>query len=390
MLAVIQVGQGRSAWTWWTVFGISAGIGLLNKPSMAFFLLALGAGLLLTSQRRLLFTRQAACGIALLIVLASPNLLWQLHHHWPTLEFLHNGRVENKNVHLAPAAFLLHQFMTLGPWTALLWIPGLIRALRQPSLRWIGFTFLIFLAGMVTLGAKDYYVTPVYPILMAVGGIAWQTRFPSRTATEHGNARRYRPLVPVPFLVASFLMLLGCAQAFPLAEPVLRPATYVAYLHTLHQDPPNSENTVSGPLPQFYADRFGWQEEVNMVQRTVDSLSPQERAKAAILTDNYGEAGALEFLGHNLPPVFCGQNSYWMWGRDYLSTHPETGGQVLILVETTTAEHLHTFFGRVELVGTMNTTPWAMPYERRRKIWLLRDRKQFSLPAVWPEKKHYI
>ena len=382
VLATVQLVKKANPWTWWTVFGVSAGVGLLNKPSMTFFLLALGAGLLLTAVRRVLFTRQAAFGIALLLIIASPNLLWQVHHGWPTFEFLHNGRVENKNVHLAPLAFLFNQFLTLGPWTALLWLPGLVRSLRQPSLRWVGLTFLVFLAGMAALGAKDYYVTPIYPMLMAIGGIAWETRFASSPRVRQNRILAF----PAAFAV----MVLWCAQAFPLAEPVLRPATYLAYLRAFHMGASNSENTSSGPLPQFYADRFGWQEEADQVQRAVDSLSPHERAQAVILTENYGEAGALEFLGHDLPSVLCGQNNYWLWGNAYFAGHPAATGQVLILVENTTAAHLGTYFNRVQQVGTMNTTPWAMPYQRRRDIWLLRDPKHFNLPQLWPEKKHYI
>ena len=41
----------------WLPFGLVAGLGFLNKYSMAFFAIALAVGLLLTAQRRLLFTR---------------------------------------------------------------------------------------------------------------------------------------------------------------------------------------------------------------------------------------------------------------------------------------------------------------------------------------------
>ena len=33
-----------------------------------------------------------------------------------------------------------------------------------------------------------------------------------------------------------------------------------------------------------------------------------------ILTNNYGEAGALELLGNGLPPVYSGHNGFWYWG----------------------------------------------------------------------------
>ncbi len=103
LLAVILIVRGGSD-KLWLLFGISGGLGLLNKPSMTFFLIALLAALLLTPQRRLLFNKWAAAGIALLILIALPNLIWQIHNHWPTLEFLHNGQVENKNIKLCSAA----------------------------------------------------------------------------------------------------------------------------------------------------------------------------------------------------------------------------------------------------------------------------------------------
>ena len=142
LLALIMIYRGSNPAKWWIILGISSGLGLLNKPSMVFFLVALCIALLLTPQRRLLFTRYAALGIAVMILIALPNLLWQIHNHWPTLEFLHNGRVGNKNIHLAPLAFILQQIMTLGPWTAFVWIPGLIHLLRNRDRRYLGLTFL--------------------------------------------------------------------------------------------------------------------------------------------------------------------------------------------------------------------------------------------------------
>jgi 4-amino-4-deoxy-L-arabinose transferase-like glycosyltransferase len=75
-LALIRLIDGAPQPFWWTIFGFSAGIGLLNKPSILFFLIAIGLGLLLTPQRRVLFTRWTALGIALIIVIALPYVLW--------------------------------------------------------------------------------------------------------------------------------------------------------------------------------------------------------------------------------------------------------------------------------------------------------------------------
>src|SRR5215469_6157327 len=182
-LALIRLIDGAPQPFWWTIFGLSAGIGLLNKPSILFFLIAAGIGLLLTPQRRILFTRWAALGIALIIVIALPYVLWQIHNHWPTLEFFHNGKVGNKNVILGPMGFFLAQFGQMHPANALLWFTGLVSLLRARSIhrgRWIGLTFLIFYVLMFVLHAKAYYLGPIYPVLFAAGAIAWERRFATR------------------------------------------------------------------------------------------------------------------------------------------------------------------------------------------------------------------
>jgi hypothetical protein len=40
-----------------------------------------------------------------MILVALPNVLWQIHNHWPTLEFLRNGQRGHKNIVLNPVQF---------------------------------------------------------------------------------------------------------------------------------------------------------------------------------------------------------------------------------------------------------------------------------------------
>lgn len=87
VLAVLLLVRGRSPRVWWLIFGVSAGVGLLNKPSMLFFLAAVGLGLLFTPQRRVLRSPWAAAAIVLMVLIALPNVLWQVHNHWATLSF---------------------------------------------------------------------------------------------------------------------------------------------------------------------------------------------------------------------------------------------------------------------------------------------------------------
>ncbi len=373
LLALILIVRGASATLWWTILGVAAGLGLLNKPSEVFFLVAILIALLISPQRRILFTRQAAWGIALLILIATPNLLWQIHNHWPTLEFLHNGRVEGKNLRMSPLAFILNQILVIGPIGAFVWIAGLVHLLRHADRRWIGFTYLILLAIMIALGAKDYYFAPIYPVMFAAGGIAWQRRFSASPRMQQDRVIGW-PLLTGITVVLSLLFL-------PASIPVLRPADFLSYAKIMHL--PNSD-TETGPhaaLPQFYADRFGWQEEVDKITNIVNQLPPQDRAKAGIFCANYGEAGALEFLGHGLPPVISHHNNYWIWGPRGVT------GEVMIVITVPDMKEMQSLYKDVTVVDQLDH-PLSMPYEKR-AIYLARGRK-VSEQADWAESKFFF
>jgi 4-amino-4-deoxy-L-arabinose transferase-like glycosyltransferase len=372
LLSLILILRGRSPALWWSILGVSAGLGLLNKPSEAFFLVALGIALLCTPQRRVLFTRYAALGIALMLLIALPNVLWQMHNHWPTLEFLHNGRVGGKNVRLAPLPFILNQILVLGPIGAFLWIPGIVHLLRRADRRWLGIMYLIFLAMMIALGAKDYYVAPIYPVLFAAGGVAWQSRFAARKRVQQDRIFAF-PILTTVIVIVSIVFL-------PASNPVLRPSAYQRYARAIHLPSTESESGVRAVLPQFYADRFGWQENTDEVTRIVQQLSPEDRARVGIFCGNYGQAGSLEFLGHNLPPVISEHNNYWLWGTRGLD------GEVMIIDRLTSPEKLHKYYEDVQVVGRVDN-PLSMPYERH-DIYLVRHRK-IPLAPDWAESKIY-
>jgi hypothetical protein len=371
LLAVIQLARGASS-KWWLIVGLCGGLGLENKPSMTFFLVALVLGLLVTPQRRLMASRWFLAAIALTVALALPNLLWQIHNHWPTWEFLHNGKVENKNVTVGPVAFVIEQILTLHPLNILVWGVGLVWLLVSPrarGFRWIATTYLFFLALMIALHAKDYYVIPIYPALFAAGGLAWEG------AAINSRTRAWRIATVSAVLIATGLLIL------PMASPVLPPTQWVSYTRALRLTNENQENQKLGALPQFYADRFGWQEMVDEVTHIYNSLPAEDRSKAGILCSNYGEASAINFLGHDLPFAISGHNNYWLWGP-----HGYTG-EVMIIVNGASLEEMRKSYSDVTIAGEMDA-PWSMPYEHRH-IFLARGRKS-NLVTGWAELKHYI
>jgi hypothetical protein len=380
-LALILIQRGSSPTLWWTIFGISAGVGLLNKPSMTFFLIAVGVGLLCTSARRILWSRWAAVGILLMFLIALPNLLWQVHNHWPTLEFLQNGRARGKNTVLNPLQFFLSQFMMLAPHNALLWITGIVALLRAKSIRnarWFGITFLVFYVLMDAIHAKDYYLEGIYPAFFAAGAIAWEHRFRLSRQVVEGRIVAF-PILETAFLVLSFIIL-------PMASPVLPPAQWVRYTNALHLHHAETETSETGPLPQFFADRFGWQQQVDLVTQAYRSLTPAEQQHVCLFGSNYGEAGAIDFFNSTehlgLPPAISGQNSYWGWGMHGCSTN------VAIAVVDDTRQQLESKYEHVDLIGQIDST-YAMPFERKHHIWLLRGDKR-QPPFDWRDERFYF
>jgi hypothetical protein len=363
-------GSDRAVCNWWIVLGVSAGLGLENKANEVFFLVAVLIALLLTPQRRILFSRWFVLAIALIVALALPNLLWQIHNHWPTLEWLRGVSKSDKDVKLPPLQFIWAQVMTLTPWTCPLWLTGIIWLLvsrRARPYRFLGVLYPVFFAMMLALHAKDYYLVPVYPIYFAAGAICWLP--PARRSL----------LWSIRVGIYCLILIAGFFATFTFSVPVLPPQRFVAWAKVMHYQYADSENHSATVLPQFYADRFGWQEMVDKVARIYNSLPPQDRSVAGIFTSNYGEASAINVLGqqYGLPTAISGHQTYWLWGPHGYS------GQVMIVIGPPS---VRADFASCQIVGQMDN-PLSMPWEIK-PIFLCRDRK-VPYAADWKGFKVY-
>jgi len=362
LLALIMIRRGSNPAKWWIILGITSGVGLLNKPSMVFFLVALCIALLLTPQRRLLFSRYAALGIAIMVIIALPNLLWQIHNHWPTLEFLHNGRIRNKNIHLAPLAFILQQIMTLGP--------GLPLSGSQ-----------VLSTSCAIRTAAISACLPNLPRLHDCDGGKGLLRYPylphSLRRRWHRLERRFAPAVSS---VKTCPGLSHCHCNLPSFDrhhsSILQPSPTPADLSHLSQCNPSSirelRERIKWPTPTVLRRPFRLNEELEAVTRVVNALSVEDRAKAGILAANYGEASSLLILGkdRNLPPVISGHNSYWLWGPQQVT------GEVMIVINGATLSEMREVYEDVQIAGRMDHR-LSMPFEHR-NIYLAVTAKRAS------------
>jgi hypothetical protein len=355
----------------WMLFGAVAGLGLLNKHSMAFFAVAMVVALLLTPERKAFRSPWLWLGGVVAAAIFLPNLVWVVQHHFPHFEALANIKRSGRDVQLNPLQFMAQQVLMLNPLALPLWLGGLgwlLAGREGRRYRVLGIAWLAVMAEMFLLDGRPYYPAPAYPMLLAAGGVACERWL---------AAPRWRAAKPA---YVTALALSGAVLA-PLFAPLLPPAALVRYSQAIGMTQPRIETHRLGPLPQLMADRFGWKEMAEEVARIYRSLPAPDRAKTAIFGQNYGQAGAIDLFGPalGLPRAISAHLSYYLWGpRGYT-------GDVMIVLDDD-RETLERLFRSVELAGRVYH-PYSMPYEHF-DIFVCRGPRQ-SLAALWPRIKRY-
>lgn len=372
-LIALKIFRGASP-KLWLLFGAVCGVGLLNKHSMLFFGFGLFLGLLLTKQRRQFLSPWIWLGGLVALLIFLPNLVWEIHRGFPTIELLRNVQQSGRNTDMKPATFLALQALILHPLTALVWIAGLVELLRDregKGWRVLGITWLVIMVCMLTMHGRMYYPAPSYPMLFAAGGLAFERWFSGRQSARWLQPTYITLLVVTGLLIAPFAYF-----------PLLTVDQYMTYSRFLPYGPPRIETHRLGPLPQIYADQFGWKEMARVVANAYYKLPPEERKSCAIFGQNYGQAGAIDFFGAKmgLPPAISAHQNYFYWGpRGY------TGECMIVMADR--PERLHELFEAVEFAGTVGH-PLSMPFEHW-DLYVCHKPKFGSLQEVWPELKHW-
>ncbi|HEX9068195.1 MAG TPA: glycosyltransferase family 39 protein, partial [Ktedonobacterales bacterium] len=120
LIALLRAERPR----YWLAFGVVAGLGLLTKETIIFWGFALVVGLLLTPQRRLLFTRWTLLGGLIAFALVLPFLLWNAANGWASFDYWASYS-QHHSAGGSPLDFLLNQLLVMNPFSVLLWGAGL-------------------------------------------------------------------------------------------------------------------------------------------------------------------------------------------------------------------------------------------------------------------------
>jgi hypothetical protein len=366
VLRIVNGGDARL----WLLFGLVAGLGILNKHSMLFFGSGVALGLLFTPARRQYASKWIWGGATISFFLFLPNLLWEIRHGWPTIALLRSV-IGTKYAIISPWEYIWQQSLLTHPLATPIWLAGLWYLFRDTAGKKyavLGWAYLAVLAEMIVLHGKIYYLAPAYIMLLAAGATWIELRLLPRT----GAWLRYAIVAP---------LLIGAVVAAPLAMPILSVEATIAYTRFWDVKAVHVENVPQGDLPQLFGDMFGWPEQVAGVASVYNGLPTTERGRAAILAYNYGEASAIDYFGRRyaLPKAISGHNQYGLWGpRNYT-------GETVVAIGFTEAR-LRQFFA--EVTPAANVSPrYAMPEETNLTIFICRHPKT-SFQESWEKWKY--
>jgi 4-amino-4-deoxy-L-arabinose transferase-like glycosyltransferase len=286
---------------WWLAIGTAIGLGMMSKYTMGFFALGITVGVLATPTRRHLASKWLWIGVALSLLVFLPNFLWQVQHHFISLDFLHD--IHQRDVRIGRAKGFLPDQLKFTLLAFPLWLAGLYFYLfSKPGSRFrmLGWMYLVPFLLFVVAKGRGYYLGPAYPMLYAAGAVWGEQRLQS---LSRAPAVAIRTLA---WIALTADILLVAAIAIPPAP-------------------------INSALWKFAAknngdllEEVGWPELVQAIAQIRDSLPAEDRAHLGILAANYGEAGAVNLYGPalGLPPAISGVNSFWAHG--YGSPPPQT------------------------------------------------------------------
>jgi hypothetical protein len=345
---------------WWLGVGAAAGLGMMTKYTVVFFVAGLVAAVLLTRTRKALRSPWLWSGVLLALLTYLPNLIWQVQHDFISLDFL--SAIHARDIDLGRTnSFLADQlYLTSNPFLLPLWIAGLAWCLVLPAgrrFRTLVWMFLVTIALLYLSRGRGYYVAPAYAVFMAAGATWWEGWLAGRTQ----QLRRFG-------WVSSWgLLAVAALVGVVLVKPV---APIGSALWPITSD-------VNGEAREM----IGWPELVAQVASIYHGLPEARQDGATILAGNYGEAGALDLYGpaYGLPRVISGSNS--LWARGYGDTEPETA--IVVGFDRPYAEH---FFRACRKAGEVSN-PYGVENEestRHTGIYVCTDPRR-PWPVMWNE-----
>lgn len=341
---------------WWLPIGAVLGIGMETRYTMGFLALGIVGAVLLTPARRFLRSGWLWAGVGASIVVFLPNLIWQMQHHFISLEFLSHLHARDLRQGRYNGFFREQLLTCVNLATAPLTLLGLwFYLVRQQGRRYrlLGWTFVVSFALFALAGSRSYYTAPLYPMLIAAGSVLFGDLL---VRSRPAWSRLAYGVQWTAIIVGGVIFVMLVMPVAPIRSRVWR---------------------VTSKIHDQFREEIGWPDLARSVANVYSSLSAEEQKRTGILTGNYGEAGALNLYGPalGLPHAMSLTNSFWYRGYD--PRLPQT-----VILTGFDLEEGRKLFGTC-LVAANNTNPFGVENEESRDhpdILLCRN-----LRMPWPD-----
>ena len=285
--------SGHQSSVYWLFLGISVGLGLLTKYTMAFFYLCVFLFLMFSSDKRaLLKTVSPYLALVISVLFFSPVIIWNAGHEWVTFRHTAGQAHLADGVRISLMSIVEFIGSQLGVVTPILFVCIIIALFRiekggrREFLLWFSFPVIVFfllksIQGKVQANwAMTGYCT---------GLIAFSEVYIRRWKTQH------------PFLRKTIIA--GIILSFVVAAV----AHYPSKFHIPATLDPSSRLR-------------GWKELGRQVSNLHDEMREEE--KVFIFSDSYQNSSELAFYGKGHPVTYClnlgrRMNQYDLWPDFY-------------------------------------------------------------------------
>ncbi len=352
---------------WWAAIGVSAGLGAAAKWDAGLLAGAMVLGFAATPARRLLFSRWLLLGAVVAAALGAPDVAWQAAHGWPNFAVFRAlaGHGWHNRATYWPAQ-VVYTGLALAP----MWVRGLAWSLRSAQCRRfrpVAIACAVTLVAYFALGGKPYYPGAVFTFLFAAGSVPLERWLAARPRPAGKSIRPAARKVPAAAVAGA--MIVSGLLTLPAALPVL---------------PASALRTV--PLQKInydLAETIAWPKLVALVARQYLALPAARRRHTAIITANYGEAGAVDRYGAalGLPQAYSGANNFWLWG-------PPPAADTSAIVINMNPALLRREFAGVRLVGVFDNGIGVSNDEQGAQVFAA-DGRRASWQRSWKDFRDY-
>jgi tetratricopeptide (TPR) repeat protein len=356
----------------WVLLGVVLGLGLFNKLTILFLGLAIFVSLWLVPQRIYFKSRWIWLAGIIALLFSLPFVIWQSLQNWYFISVAANYSGGLAYIASFPE-YVWSQLLPNNIFLFPVWITGLgllLFSSKWKQYRLFGIMYVFLFFTLFFVGAKFYFLIPMYSILIVVGSIRIEAYFENRDSHQL-KLKIARVILPIGYVLLSLPLM-------PMLVPILPVEQLVKYTVVLGVDAGvRTENKQLNQLPQHIADRFGWEEMVDQIAAVYDSVQADNTEEVGLLTENWGQAGALHLLGkkYNLPEPVSLHGWYYyqtLLRSDIMNNYISIG---------LPQDGLQTIFKEVIPCGTY-THRYCMPYENNKPIYLCKKPK-VDLKQYW-------